>query len=191
MPLHFMTTWFVTFQCDYLKRNFCKEGVQSLLSKVKHDPQRRMFLLRKLCVYIRRKRCTTFGAKPTADVGEVIKNAAYLQSAHPENGKDSVSTKPTSRSRRIASYSGHTRNLISMHRLAGPPWWKLSFKKWAVAINRARDDRWLHMPCKRAQTIALAMTDCLAVTHFMLNSFSLSNFTSVILFRCMVLSFAD
>lgn len=53
-----------------------------------------------------------------------------------------------------------------------------------LSMNSVGDDGLLHIPCKQAQTIALAMTDCLAVTHFMLNAFLLFNSTTVILFFC-------
>lgn len=53
-----------------------------------------------------------------------------------------------------------------------------------LSTNSVGDDGLLHIPCKQAQTIALAMTDCLAVTHFMLNAFLLFNSTTVILFFC-------
>lgn len=60
-----------------------------------------------------------------------------------------------------------------------------------LSINFVGDDRLLHIPCKQAQTIALAMTDCLAVTHFVLNAFLLFNSTTVILFFCIPQPSAD
>lgn len=53
-----------------------------------------------------------------------------------------------------------------------------------LSVHSVGDDRSLHIPCKQAQTVASAMTDCLAVTHFMLSAFLLFNSTTVILFFC-------
>lgn len=55
---------------------------------------------------------------------------------------------------------------------------------YTLHIDSVGDDRWLHIPCKQAQTLALAVTDYPAVTHFVLNAFLLFNSTTVILFFC-------
>lgn len=116
---HIVMVEFLTSMCDYLRKNCHRESVQSLLSNMTHTDTLlcSMFLHQ---MQLKKKKNTAFSSPWEAQRCHVNKaNFPFV-------------------ARRCFVRAWEARDLISMHGLAGLPWWKLSFKNWAAAINRAR-----------------------------------------------------